>query len=104
MDRVEELHGIRIVKAGIGVWHVACVCELGGVYEWGWLQAAVRMSTIPTLVEELDEDDDCVVDVSCGAEHTIAMTKDGTVSHFNNRAVNNLYIRPHRSCVGMGPQ
>ena len=79
-----------MVKVGCGIWHSVCVCKSGSVYCWGrnekgqcgigsgeeTKEGGESMLTFhsPTLVE-LPESAD-VVDIVCGAAHTIARVKN----------------------------
>eukprot|EP00298_Acanthocystis_sp_HF-20_P011759 c19559_g1_i1.p1 GENE.c19559_g1_i1~~c19559_g1_i1.p1 ORF type:complete len:377 (-),score=128.19 c19559_g1_i1:19-1149(-) len=79
MQEVDELGGLDIKKITIGVWHATVLTKNGDIYHWGWLQALGMWPSTPTLIEELDIENDIAIDISSGAEHTIALLNNNRV-------------------------
>ena len=81
-----EIEHIRVTKLSLGMTHSACVTADGALYTWGngWYgklgHGNNRGFRSPHLVDYLSEEN--IVDVSCGAYHTLAVSKEGSVFSF----------------------
>lgn len=85
---VELEGGIRAKQVSLGSFHSACVAEDGSLWTWGWgggfLHGAGGLGhgnseslAAPVRVERLVELEQEVRQVSCGGQHTVALTTDG---------------------------
>jgi len=76
--------GKTIVHVACGWWHSAAIVHGGLLYTWGNEEnGRLGLGNIeenpgkPSIVPFFEDNDDEVVDVSCGAFHSAAITKDG---------------------------
>ena len=76
--------GKTIVHVACGWWHSAAIVDGGLLYTWGneengrlGLGSIEENPGKPSIVPFFEDNDDEVVDVSCGAFHSAAITKDG---------------------------
>jgi alpha-tubulin suppressor-like RCC1 family protein len=88
------LADVKIKKVQCGQWFTAAVSEEGDLYVWGandkgqlglaegFAMDMNNMESIPTKVDGFD--DMKVLDVACGATHTLALTEDHNVWIFGN--------------------
>lgn len=100
---IVALDGIVVKDIACGRWHCLALSEYGDVYSWGWnkhgqLGHSKQTPTVatPTLVEiypgtlararPMDEcdmveacDEVCIVSVSCGTRHSVALSDGGSV-------------------------
>jgi alpha-tubulin suppressor-like RCC1 family protein len=83
---IGEIEDMTVKKVSLGLSHSACVTIDGALYSWGngWygkLGHGQNMSyREPRLVQYFAEEN--IVDVSCGAYHTLALTAQGSVYAF----------------------
>ena len=85
---VEGLKHLRCICVSAGELHSAVVTEDGDLMVWGdgfCGQLGLgdkRPQLEPVLVEKGGLEDECVLTVSCGARHTLAVTEEGEVWSF----------------------
>ena len=76
---------MKVTCVSAGELHSAAVTSDGDVYTWGdgfcgqLGHADKRPSMVPKQVESGGLEDECVLTVSCGSRHTLAVTEDGEV-------------------------
>lgn len=82
---IDALSRVKVTCVAAGELHSATVTSDGDVYTWGdgfcgqLGHADKAPSMLPKLVESGGLDDECVLSISCGGRHTLAVTEDGEV-------------------------
>jgi alpha-tubulin suppressor-like RCC1 family protein len=85
---IQELSHLQCICVSAGELHSAVVTADGDLYTWGDAfcgqlgLADKRPKLVPCCVEKGGLEDECVLSVSCGARHTLAVTEDGEVFSF----------------------
>ncbi len=81
---VKELCDQQIINFANGEYHCVALNSSGKVYCWGWnrwgvlgIESQDESYIKPTLNEHLNNE--FVIDISCGAEHSLALTNSGEV-------------------------
>lgn len=82
--RVNSLRNIRIIKIACGINHTIALTSTNTVYAWGRFFKPITkdksLSTVgdypsPILMESIAND--CIVEISCGANHSMAINDKG---------------------------
>lgn len=83
---IEALAGVAMKMVACGNWHSLALSIYGDVYAWGWNEhgqlghsagpQAPSTISLPTLIENPDNNVNFTA-ISCGAQHSAAVTEDG---------------------------
>lgn len=82
---VEALSHVRCICVSAGELHSAAVTADGDVYTWGdgfcgqLGHGDKRPQVLPKQVQQGGLEDECVMTISCGSRHTLAVTEEGDV-------------------------
>jgi alpha-tubulin suppressor-like RCC1 family protein len=83
--RIEALVGVRVRSVAADGYHVCAVTHSGELFTWGGGENGClghgdnEIVPLPKRVEQLRRDGICVVGVSAGSPHTLAVESDGRV-------------------------
>jgi serine/threonine protein kinase/alpha-tubulin suppressor-like RCC1 family protein len=97
-QEIKAFQGAEDVKLSAGWWHSAAITGEGMLYTWGSNENGrlghctgdVEYAEEPGIVDFFSDNDDEVVDVSCGAFHTAAIVEGGLLYTWGSNVQNAL--------------
>jgi len=108
---IEEFHG-NVTKVSMGPQHSAAITEDGSLYTFGYdrygnlgLNITGGLVMKPTLVSFFKTNNQRVIDVACGKDHTVALTEGGDVytwGHGGRRGFLRELLQPAIGPLGHG--
>ncbi|XP_031563851.1 ultraviolet-B receptor UVR8-like isoform X2 [Actinia tenebrosa] len=97
---VSAFSGHTIVQVSCGRYHSAALADFGALWLWGWNEygqlgnGTFTNTSKPTLMGSINDiRQEAISDVSCGAHHTVFLTKKGKTFSFGDNSDGQLGIR-----------